>query len=180
MDNEEADAMARRVMSDFSDMYLKYRTRWGGHGKPVILTFIYSPAAARILGATPDGRNAHQGVAHGVGPSCSSMKDGITAAINSCGRIPFDKFSGGASTMWDFDSSWANEKIIEAILRTFMDKGGQIFQGNTTPLEELIDAKQHPERYEHLMVRVGGYSARFVHLEPELQDEIIGRMRHRR
>lgn len=180
MDNEEADAMARRVMSDFSDMYLKYRTRWGGHGKPVILTFIYSPSAAKILGATPDGRNAHQGVAHGVGPACGSMRDGITAAINSCGRIPFDKFSGGASTMWDFDSSWANEQIIEAVLRTFMDKGGQIFQGNTTPLEELIDAKQHPEKYEHLMVRVGGYSARFVNLEPALQDEIIGRMRHAR
>ena len=38
MDDDSADAMARRVMSDFADMFLSYETRWGGHGKPVILT----------------------------------------------------------------------------------------------------------------------------------------------
>ena len=165
-------------MKDFSDMYLSYKTRWGGTGKPVILTFIYSVSAAKILGATADGRYAHDGVAHGVGPSCSSMKCGISAAINSCGKMPFEKFSGGASTMWDFDSSWVNADIVEAVLRTFIEKGGQIFQGNTTPLEELLDAKKNPEKYEHLMVRVGGYSARFTRLEPALQDEIISRLRH--
>ena len=178
MDNDEADDLAKRVMKDFSDMYLSYKTRWGGTGKPVILTFIYSVSAAKILGATADGRYAHDGVAHGVGPSCSSMKCGISAAINSCVKMPFEKFSGGASTMWDFDSSWVNADIVEAVLRTFIEKGGQIFQGNTTPLEELIDAKKNPEKYEHLMVRVGGYSARFTRLEPALQDEIISRLRH--
>ena len=81
--------------------------------------------------------------------------------------------------MWDFDSSIASEEIVRAILLSFMDKGGQIFQGNTTPLEELLDAKQHPENYEHLMVRVGGYSARFTRLEPSLQDEVIARIRHK-
>ena len=80
--------------------------------------------------------------------------------------------------MWDFDSSWVNADIVEAVLRTFIEKGGQIFQGNTTPVEELIDAKKNPEKYEHLMVRVGGYSARFTRLEPALQDEIISRLRH--
>ena len=33
---------------------------------------------------------------------------GITAAINSCGRLPHEKFAGGASTMWDLDSAWAS------------------------------------------------------------------------
>ena len=178
VDNIEADEMAKRVMTDFSDMYLNYRTRWGGSGKPVILTFVYSPYAAQFLGATPDGRLAHEGVAHGVGPACGSMKQGVTAAINSCGRMPFDKFAGGASTMWDFDASWINEDILETLLLTFIQKGGQIFQGNTTPLEELLDAKEHPEKYEHLVVRVGGYSAHFTRLDAELQDEIIGRLRH--
>lgn len=178
MDNDEADALARRVMADFSDMYLGYKTRWDGNGKPVILTFTYSPKAAKVLGATPDGKNSHASVAHGVGPSSSSMKSGITAAINSCGKMPFEKFSGGASTMWDFDSSYVSEEILEAIIKAFIEKGGQIFQGNTTSVEELLDARMHPEKFGHLMVRVGGYSARFVNLEPELQNEIISRMRH--
>ncbi len=179
MDNEEADELANRVMTDFADMYLSYRTRWGGTGKPVILTFVWAPTAAKILGATADGRPAHSTVAQGVTPASSSMKCGITAAVNSCASIPFEKMSGGASTMWDFDSSIANEEIVRAVLLSFMENGGQIFQGNTTPLEELIDAKAHPEKYEHLMVRVGGYSARFTRLEPSLQDEIISRIRHK-
>jgi formate C-acetyltransferase len=179
MDNDEADALAGRVMTDFADMYLSYRTRWDGTGKPVILTFVWAPECAKVLGATADGRNEHYMIAHGVSPACSSMKCGITAAINSCGKMPFEKFSGGASTMWDFDASIASEAIVKAVLKTFMEKGGQIFQGNTTPLEELMDAKLHPENYEHLMVRVGGYSARFTHLDAALQEEIINRLRHR-
>jgi len=39
----------------------------------------------------------------------------------------------------------------------------------------LLDAKVHPERYKDLVVRVAGYSAYFVHLSPEIQDEIIAR-----
>ena len=106
------------------------------------------------------------------------MCEGITAAINSVGRMPHDKFAGGASTMWDFDSAWATEPIVEAIIRAFIEKGGQIFQGNTTPVEDLIKAQKNPEEYGHLLVRVGGYSARFVTLSPELQKEIIDRIRH--
>ena len=80
--------------------------------------------------------------------------------------------------MWDFDSSYASKEVVSAVLNSFMEKGGQIFQGNTTPVEELIAARDNPEGFEHLMVRVGGYSARFVHLSRELQDEIISRVRH--
>ena len=180
MDNDEADELAVRLMSDFSDMYLNYRTRFGGKGKPVILTFVFSPEAAKVLGATADGRNAHQNVAHGVTPYSASMKNGLTAAVNSCGKLHFDKFSGGASTMWDFDASFASEELIKAVLKSFFEMGGQIFQGNTTPVEELLKAKKNPESYEHLVVRVGGYSARFVHLSEAIQNEIINRMRHAR
>ena len=82
--------------------------------------------------------------------------------------------------MWDFDSTFASEDLIKAAFSSFFENGGQIFQGNTTPVEELISAKQNPDNYEHLVVRVGGYSARFVHLSAEVQDEIINRMRHAR
>ena len=177
-DNEEPDEMAHRVASDFSDMYLNFRTRWGGKGKPVILTFVYSPPAAAILGATADGGNANRAIAHGVTPQCGSMTEGITAAVNSVGRMPHEKFAGGASTMWDFDSSWATVPIIEAVIRSFIEKGGQIFQGNTTPLDELLAAQENPEEHKQLIVRVGGYSARFVTLSRELQNDIINRLRH--
>lgn len=178
IDNDEVDALTARLYNDFSDLYLNYSTRWGGKGKPIILTFIYSPMAAAILGATPDGRNAGKQIAHGVTPHSASMTEGITAAINSCGKLPYGKFSGGASTMWDFDSSWASESLIAALIKTFCSKNCQIFQGNTTPVEDLLDAQKNPDDHKNLIVRVGGYSARFVNLSAELQNEIIGRIRH--
>ncbi|MBR2650695.1 MAG: hypothetical protein IKD45_03460 [Clostridia bacterium] len=180
MDNDEADALTARLMRDFADMYHSYTTIYGGHGKPVILTFTYAPEASRKLGARADGSAAGALIAHGVTPSSASMTKGVTAAVNSAGKLPSECFSGGATTMWDFDPSFVSEDVIRAILLTFIDKNGQMFQGNTTSVEELKLAKEHPEDYRHLIVRVGGYSARFVNLRPDLQDEIITRMRHAR
>lgn len=179
MDDADADAMANRLMRDICGIFFKNKNRLGGSGKPIILTFTYSSHVSKNIGATPDGRKLGGNVAHGVTPFSSSMTEGITAAINSCCKMPFDKFAGGASTMWDLDSSWVNEELVEALLSTFIQNGGQIFQGNTTDVSELIAARERPEDYGHLIVRVGGYSARFVGLSSALQEDIITRIRHK-
>lgn len=177
-DDETADAVAARVAGDFADIFLSYKTRHGGTGLPIILTFVFGAQAGTVLGATPDGRKAKSTVAQGLTPYSASMRKGLTAAINSCLRLPFEKMAGGASTMWDFDSAWVSEELMNAVITTFVRGGGQIFQGNTTPVEDLLKAMEHPEEYEHLIVRVGGFSARFVHLDPSVQAEIISRHRH--
>jgi len=48
-------------------------------------------------------------------------------------------------------------------------------QCNFVGKETLIAAKKNPEKYKHLMVRVAGFSAAFVDLDPAVQDEIISR-----
>ena len=117
-------------------------------------------------------------MAQGITPQSSAMTEGITAAVNSSLQMPWDRFWGGATTMWDFDPKWATQEVIQAVLTTFLKGGGQIFQGNTTEVEELLEAQKHPEEYGHLIVRVGGFSARFTQLSPELQTDIITRYRH--
>ena len=54
-----------------------------------------------------------------------------------------------------------------------------VFQGNTTSVQQLEDALARPEDHANLIVRVGGFSARFVGLNAALQREIIARRRHR-
>jgi len=176
--NPEADEMARRLFSDISDAYTSYVNRFGGRGKVVVLTFVYAPIAGGIMGATADGNHAGKYIAHGVTPQSSSMTEGITTAINSCTSIPSDIYNGGASTMWDFDASWVTEELLESLFTTFIAQGGQIFQGNTTDVETLLKAQEHPEEYPDLLVRVGGFSGRFVNLLPEVQKDIINRIRH--
>lgn len=174
----EADQMAARVMSSVCRAYASYRNRLGGTALPMVLTFVFGPQAAAMLGAGADGSHAGKMVAHGLTPQSSSMTKGLTAAMGSNLCMPMELFTGGASTMWDFDPAWINEELLQAILETFLEGGGQIFQGNTTDVQELIRAQKNPEEYGHVIVRVGGYSARFVSLDKDLQNDIITRYRH--
>ena len=82
--------------------------------------------------------------------------------------------------MWDLDQSLALPHIVQPLYMTFFEQGGQIFQGNVSSVDDLLKAQQNPEGYNHLIVRVGGFSARFVRLNRDLQNEIINRMRHKR
>lgn len=176
--NKEADEMAARVMSSICNGYSSYTNRFGGTALPMVLTFTFGPEAASMLGASPDGSLAGKMVAHGLTPQSSSMTDGLTAAMGSNLSMPMELFTGGASTMWDFDPTWASEELIKTILVTFLEGGGQIFQGNTTDVQELLKAQKNPEDYGHLIVRVGGFSARFTSLDRNLQNDIITRYRH--
>ena len=40
----------------------------------------------------------------------------------------------------------------------------------------LEDAVEHPEKYPNLIVRVAGFSAVFVDLSPEIQQELLSRV----
>lgn len=174
--NAEADAMAKRVVVDTAAVYASYRNLHGGNAKPMILSFKYAPLAGSILGASPDGRLSGKPVAQGITPQVCSMTEGLTAAINSAASLPFEVFSGGATTMWDMEPSQASEEVLEALYTAYFLQGGQIFQGNVADPETLRKAQQKPEDYPWLIVRVGGYSARFTGLSADLQNDIITRL----
>jgi trans-4-hydroxy-L-proline dehydratase len=174
-----ADGMTDRVLNTLCDGYASIRNRHRGRCKPVVLTFVWAPPAGAVLGASADGRLAGTPIAHGLTPQAVGMSEGIGSAVTSHAGLSLERVSGGASSMWDFDPSLAKPEIVDNVLRTFLQLGGQIFQGNTTDVDELLDARKHPDDFPNLLVRVGGYSARFTTLAPALQDEIIGRYRHR-
>ncbi len=178
-ENAEADEMMSRLTSDVCKFYVSYKNRFGGYGKPVILSFTYAPEVGKLLGATPDGRKAGVPVAQAITPQSVAMAKGITVAMNSCTSLDFDLFPGGATTMWDLDPSWASPEIVEWLITAFFERGGQFFQGNVNDAETLIEAQKNPEQYPNLIVRVGGYSARFTWLGKDLQNDIINRMRHK-
>ena len=177
-ENEEADKFASKYFSDISDIYTSYVNRFGCKGKMIIFTFQWAAEAGMEMGATASGKFAHKPLAQGITPHSASMKNGITSAIKSCTSIDFTKFNGGASTMWDLDKELAKPEIVRGLFMTFFKLGGQIFQGNTTDVKELIAAQKNPENYPNLIVRVGGFSARFIYLDKIIQDEIISRIRH--
>lgn len=173
-----ADALCNRVLASVCTAATRLRTRRGGCLKPMIFNFSWTPGASAQLGARADGSRAGALIGHGMTPESRAMTQGLTAAIGSHLSLDLGVVAGGATTMWDMDPQWVTVARMEAILRTFLAGGGMIFQGNTTSVAELEDAMAHPDRHPGLIVRVGGYSARFTSLSPELQREIASRRRH--
>jgi formate C-acetyltransferase len=144
----------------------------------MIFNFVWTPWASRQLGARAEGARAGDPIGHGMTPQARAMSRGLTAALNSCARLDLRCVSGGATTMWDMDDQWITLDRMKAVLRRFLDGGGMIFQGNTTSVHDLQAALDHPECYPELIVRVGGFSARFTTLDPDVQQEIVARHRH--
>jgi formate C-acetyltransferase len=175
-----ADAMMDRVLTSVCGIFDAYINRHGRYVKPMVFTFVWAPEMGMSLGASADGRRAGQPIAHGLTPQAGGLVEGITASIGSYASLSGYLVAGGATTMWDMDPSWIDHPLLGSILRAFIGQGGQIFQGNMTSVKELWQAYEDPESYPNLIVRVGGFSARFVHLDRALQKEILERYRHAR
>ncbi len=177
-DNAEVDRMVNRVLLTFTDIIKSHRNQYGGHCRPIILGFVWVVAYGQQVGATADGRKSGSPLAHGLSPQSGSAIKGITAAINSATSLSLDEVGGGGAMMWDMDPSWATHDVVKPILKTFIKNGGHIFQGNVVPIEKLIEAQNNPTAHRDIMVRVGGYSAIFVTLSKQTQDEIINRYKY--
>lgn len=65
--------------------------------------------------------------------------------------------------------------LVKGILETYFEKGGSQAMINVVDKGELEQAMIHPEEYQDLFVRVGGYSGRFVSLPKEVQLDILNR-----
>ena len=63
----------------------------------------------------------------------------------------------------------------QELIRSYFDQKGSHMQFNVVDRNTLLDAQKYPEKYQHLVVRVAGYSALFTTLSRSLQDDIIRR-----
>jgi pyruvate-formate lyase len=67
------------------------------------------------------------------------------------------------------------KEILKSLLETFFENGGQQAMITVVDRNELERAMEEPEKYGHVFVRVGGFSARFVELSRDVQLEILSR-----
>ena len=62
-----------------------------------------------------------------------------------------------------------------ALLDAYFRNGGTQAMITVTGRRDLENALLHPEQYRSLLVRVGGFSARFIELEKDVQQEVLSR-----
>ena len=129
--------------------------------------------------ATPDdGRHRGDRLAQGFSPSEYRCKEGLTTVMNAIGALPHEALYASNANL-TFDRTAVDEAIMAAVIRVFAKKGSHMMQPNCNSVEKLIDTQKHLERHQDIIVRVCGFSARFVALSKRWQDEVIARHRLR-
>ena len=104
---------------------------------------------------------------------------GPTALANSVCKLDLCRVGNGTILNWKFNPNClageSGRDNFKAFIESFFKNGGMQSQFNVVSKETLLKAQAHPEKYKGLLVRVAGYSAYFVELSKELQDDLIGR-----
>ncbi|MDD6467163.1 MAG: formate C-acetyltransferase/glycerol dehydratase family glycyl radical enzyme [Erysipelotrichaceae bacterium] len=179
-DVEWVDAIGQKWVKFFADELSKYTNVRGGIYHAGLYTVSAHVPMGHNLGASCDGRHALDPLADG-GMSAVYGRDvnGPTALLRSVSRIDGALGTNGTLLNMKFlPSVFQEEETLMkfvGILRAIVKLGINHSQFNVVNREDLLAAKAHPDQYKSLTIRVAGYTAYFVELAPDLQDEIIAR-----
>ena len=176
-DNDEADSMAARVFGDLADMTIAAGRKAGlDHYNIVSVNNSMSAEWGGFCEASACGRRRGAPMANGNGPSIGADTCGITALLNSMSKFDHGKHVGVINNV-RFTKELFRESggKVAAVLKAFYENGGVQTNLCVIGRDDLENAMAHPENYQNLMVRIGGFSARFVTLNPIVQREIVER-----
>jgi pyruvate formate-lyase/glycerol dehydratase family glycyl radical enzyme len=181
-DDDYVDSIVKRVVESFADEAEKYTNCRGGRFRPGLTAVTAHVGMGREVGATPDGRRAETTLAGGISPYSGTDKHGPTASAKSIAKVDFVRFGKGMIFNQTFspfviETTDGLSKFVNFFLAYF-DLGGMHVQFNVITREKLLEAQAKPSKYRSLVVRVAGYSAIFVNLSKEVQDQVIQRTVH--
>lgn len=178
-DLDEVDLIARKCAQIYCKEVEKYTNPRGGQFQAGIYPVSANVLFGKDVGALPDGRPAKAPLADGVSPRQGKDTNGPTAAANSVAKL--DHFIASNGTLYNqkfLPSALAGDAGLQnfaSLIRSYFDHKGMHVQFNVIDRETLLDAQKNPEAHKDLVVRVAGYSAQFVVLAKEVQDDIISR-----
>ena len=177
-DLETADSMA----NDLYEFVAKgTRDRGIGIGMQYFLIVISNNQLNTEWGlktaASPDGRLSGMYMNPANNPQGGADKSGPTAMLNSLAKFDARYHAGSVQNIKFTPSMFNNHRsIIKSLFKTYFEKGGCHIMVTVVDSGVLEDAVEHPEKYPDLIVRVAGFSAVFVDLSPEIQQELLSRV----
>jgi len=179
-DEERTNTVAADLLHTFADALAPLRNDRGGVFRAGTGSAMYYVTAAAELGATPDGRKAGEYLSANLAPSLGVKVRGPLSLLRSFEKLPLRRaINGGPVTIEVHDTVFRTPSAIEKVamlVRSFVQGGGHQLQINAINRDVLLDAQLHPERHRNLIVRVWGWSAYFIELDKQYQDQIIQRI----
>ena len=138
----------------------------------------------KVVSATPNGRVNWFPLSDGSSASHGADVNGPTAVLLSNFHTKNYGMRDRAARMLNLkftpktlEGEQGTEKLV-AFIRTFIDLKLWHVQFNVINKETLLKAQKDPAKYRNLIVRIAGYSAYFVDLSPDLQNDLIARTEH--
>ena len=181
-DDRYVDEIAAQIVSWTANACLEHQLFDGGRFVSAMAANTQNISAGREVPATPDGRFAYTPLSDAASPYFGRDVKGPTAFLNSVSVPDYHLVLTGSVINMRFDPDHfqddASEDRFLAFTRAFVANRVPELQFNFTSNTTLLAAQQTPELYKDLVVRVSGFSARFVELAPEVQADIMRRRAH--
>lgn len=181
--DESCIPLADALLSAFADSWQGRRNERGGVFRAGTGSAMYYLWHGRELPATCDGRRAGEPLSANFTPSLTCGSSLPLSAVRAMARPGLNRvMNGGPLTLELHDSLFRTPEGTQKtaqLVRTFIQLGGHQLQLNAVSPETLQDAMLHPEAHRNLIVRVWGWSGRFVELDREYQDQILHRVCYR-
>lgn len=179
-DIEEVDSITARALNRFFTVLKRNNTYRGGVFIGGCSPFNRAANYGKKTAALPNGKlKGEPLLADSIAATPGRDTQGPTSQIKSV--LKFNHFDAGSGFVFQnkfqkkmFNTEKGKASFI-ALAKAFFAGGGQQYTISVVSPDELLDAKEHPENYRNLIVRVGGYSDYFVNLTTELQDNVIER-----
>lgn len=182
-DIDEVDNISADLLRFYCKEVEQYHNPRGGRFTPGSYTVSAHVPLGSVVGATPDGRLAGEQLADGgLSPMLGQDVQGPTAVLKSVSKLDNFLLSNGTLLNVKFTpATLAGDGGLNKLadfLQAFTRLKLQHIQFNVVNADTLREAQQRPQDFAGLVVRVAGYSAFFVELSQEIQDDIIRRTAH--
>jgi formate C-acetyltransferase len=178
-DDSDVDRHTTYAVQRFIDILSRYRNTRGGPYTTGLYSMTTHYYFGNHTGALPNGRRKGECFSSGIAPGNGMDRNGPTALFNSVNRLDFTRLANGVNLNVRFDQhalrGETGRAAFASLVRTYFRRGGMQVQVNVIDPGVLIAARDDPNLYPNLLVRISGYSAYFNDLIPQMKDEIIRR-----
>ena len=182
-DDDYADELAKFAIGSYCKHIEHRPTAHGGEYIPGVFSVTANVQHGMFTPATPDGRCAGEPLSDCLGPvhtqCCSHDRSGPTAIANSLSKLDQARIANGVILNWKFAPGTISGETgldnLIGLMDGYFEKQGMQSQFSVVGRETMLAAQEKPQDYKDLLVRIAGYSAYFVELSRELQDDLIGR-----
>ncbi len=171
----EVDQLAKYVADTYCDKVFERRSFEGNIFRPGLYSFY---GTTIVLGeatpALPCGRRNGELLSLNIMPEHGMMRNGITSVLQSVTVFDHRKSINACPVDVQLSPNTPVE-ILEYIIKYLYKHNALLLQVGVVNHQDMVEAQLKPEEYKDLVVRVSGFSAYFVTLDEQTQNEMIER-----